>query len=149
MSTLLLELAGNRELNRTFFPPRLYIYDDLLIYRKRRFLKINEITIAYSHIAQVNMIKGIFFARLEIDTSAGQHLTIKYIPKTPAVKAKKLIDQKIYNALAKHKAEPVSTISHPEAFEKSLSRLKELLNKGKISKREFVRRKAVLLKELS
>ncbi|KKS15978.1 MAG: hypothetical protein UU77_C0040G0003 [candidate division WWE3 bacterium GW2011_GWC1_41_7] len=148
MSTLLLELAGNRELNRTMWPPRLLVYDDLLVYRKRRFFRINEITIAYAHIAQVFLVRGIFFASLEIDTSAGQNVKIKYIPKKIAIKAKTIIDRKIYNSLAKHKSDPVTTISHPEAFEKSLNRLRELLSKGKITKREFEQRKSHLLKGL-
>jgi hypothetical protein len=148
MSTLLFEVAGNRELNHTVFPPRLLIYDDHLVYSKRRFFKVNEISIAYSHIAQVNLLRGIFFARMEIDTNAGMSVEVKYVPKKEAIKAKTMIDRKIYNALAKNKSEPVTTIGESESYEKALSRLKELHGKGKISEKEYKKRKADFLKKL-
>lgn len=148
MSTLLLELHGNRELNHTIWPPHLYIYNDLLIYKKRKFFRLFENTISYSHIVRVNLTRGIFFANLEIITSADENVIVKFIGKKRAMKAKKLIDQKIYGALAKHQEAPSEQKSSSLEYEKGLSRLKELLTKGQLSKREFERKRADLLKKI-
>jgi hypothetical protein len=150
MSILLLELAGHRELNHTPWPPRLYVYDDLLIYRKRRFFKVKEVTVSYSHIVRVDLLRGLLFASLEIVTSADENVLIKYVPKAEAVKAKKIIDQKIYSALAKHRTDEreIKDPSHPKNFENALMRLKELYAKGKISEKEFKQKRADLLRKL-
>lgn len=152
MSTLLLELEGNWEFNHTIFPPRILVYDDLLIYRKRRFLKLNEVTISYSHIVRVNLIRGIIFASLEIVTSADENVIVKYIPKDKAIRAKKIIDQKIYGALAKHKTDISSQhgSENREAveFEKSLHRINELRAKDRITQKEYKHKKAELLKNI-
>jgi hypothetical protein len=151
MSTLLLEIAGSREFNHTIWPPHLYVFDDLLIYKKRRFFKINEATISYSHIVRVNLNKGIFFASLEIVTSADENVIIKYIGKNKAAKAKKIIDHKIYEALAKHRVEKSVTDIQPGSshdFEKSVGRLNELLATGKIDAKEYKHKKSDLLKKL-
>ena len=148
MSTLLMHLHGSRELNHTIWPPNLYIYDDLLIYKKRRWLRMNEVTISYSHIVRVDLDKGLFFANLNIVTSADESVLIKFILRAKAAKAKKIIDQKIYGALAKHKVEGDPDIAGSQNYEKSLNRLHELLNRGRISKGEFTRKRADLLKKL-
>jgi hypothetical protein len=151
MSTLLLQIWGSRELNHTVWPPHLYIYDDLLIYKKRRFFKVNEVTISYSHGVRVNLNKGIFFASLEIVTSADENIIIKFIRRNKAIKAKLIIDHKIYGALAKHRIEKSVTDIQPESshnFEKSLARLNELLATRKITQKEFKQKKAQLLRKL-
>lgn len=148
MSTLLLELVGHRELNHTIWPPHLYIYDDLIIFKKRRFFKVYEITVSYSHIVRINLHKGLLFASLELVTSADENIIIKYVGKNKAAKAKKIIDQKIYTALAKHNVESVKSIHPSYEYEKALHRLKELYAKGRITKKEYSARKADLLKKL-
>ena len=148
MSTLLLELSGNRELNHTIWPPRLYIYDDLLIYKKRRFFRTAEITISYSHIVRINLNRGIIFANLELVTSADENIMIKYIIKSKSMRAKMIIDQKIYSALAKHNVESVKAPHATHEYEKSVQRLKELHSRGHISDKDYKARKADLLKKL-
>src|SRR5258708_6772365 len=141
MPHLLVKLVANPTMNRTIFPANLFVYDDALIYRKRSLIKIRETTLAYSHIVQVNLIKGIFFARLEIVNNGVENIILKYVSKSLATKAKHVIDQKIYFAHAKEKADqPISSITVNDV-EKSLNRLKELLNKGKIDKYEYNKRR--------
>jgi hypothetical protein len=148
MATLLVELHGNRSLNRTIFAPHLYIYDDLLIYRKRKLLKINEITISYNRIAQVQLTRGIFFAGLEIITSGPDRIMIRYVSKKNAIKAKRIIDEKIYYSHAKHRPDNNPDPGVSIDYEKALSRLKELLSKEQITEREFRQKKADLLKKI-
>lgn len=148
MSNLLLHLSGNKTLNRTVFPPNLYIYDDLLLYKKRKLLSIKEITISYNQISQVTLNKGIFFASLEIVTTGTDDLVIKYISKKDAVHAKKIIDQKIYHSHAKHHEESYEQKAAPIKVEKSIARLQELLQRGNINQSEFEKRKKELLNSL-
>lgn len=140
-------LHGNRELNHTPWPPYLYVYDDLLVYRKRKFFRLKEVTMAYSHIVRIDLERGLFFATLNIFTHAHEHITVKFIGKKDAIKAKKIIDQKIYSA-SKHKGEEEKVSSISLDYERSLGRLNELLNRGKLTKKEYSRKKADLLKKL-
>lgn len=151
MATLLLKLSGSKTFNRTFFAPHLFVYNDMLLYRKRSFFKVNEITIAYSHIAEVNLLKGIFFARIEINTTAQKPIIIKYANKEQSVRAKKIIDQKIYSAHAKHKPEnePANVQNEVHGMEKSLNRLTELHNRGKINNKEHDSMRKKLLEQMS
>jgi len=150
MSTLLLELKGNKIFNKTIFAPYLFIFDDLLIYRKRFFFNVKETTISYNQIAQVNMIRGVFFSQLDVLTTGTDDIIIRYINKKKALRAKKIIDQKVYHAHYKREtkedSEADSTIVH--SYEKSLNRLKELLHREKITKKEFEKKKQEFLKKL-
>lgn len=149
MSILLLELTGNPTCNRTVWPPHLSVYDDLLIYKKRSWFIVREITISYNQIARVTLTKGIFFATLEIETTGTDNIRIKFILKGKASQAKSIIDQKIYRSHAKHAPAPDKESGEVVSYEKSLSRLKELLNKERISQREFNKKKDELLKKVS
>jgi hypothetical protein len=143
---LLLHLSGNLTLNRTLFPPHLYVYDDILVYKRRSFLKSKEITVAYSHITQVMLLKGIFFAGLDVITAGIEHINIRFVNKMLAEKAKKIIDQKIYTAHAKHKT-PESEGKNPlGTLEKSIARYKELLEKGVITQKQFDQKTTEVLK---
>jgi hypothetical protein len=123
------------------------VYDDLLIYRKRSLIKIREVTISYNQIAQVNLIRGIFFAEINIRTTGEESLRIRYISKSESNAAKKIIDQKIYHAHAKHRSDDTKQNQSYGEFEKSLTRLKELLNKGAITQKEYNKNKSALLKK--
>lgn len=147
MSTLLLHLEGSPTFNRTIFTPNLFIYDDLIIYRKRSWFVLREITISYHQISQVSFTKGLFFGHLEIITGE-ETLKIRYLPKSKTRSAKDIIDQKIYHSHAKHSPALDHNTSEVTTYEKSLNRLQELLNRGSISKKEFEKKKAELFKEL-
>ena len=149
MSILLLHLVGNRILNRTIFPPNLYIHDDLLIYKKRTLISSKEITISYNQISQITLQKGVFFATLEMITTGTDDILINFLPKGIAAKAKKIIDQKIYHSHAKHNNhQPNETSTSIAGYEKALNRLKELLQKGQISEKEYNTKKLKYLNEI-
>lgn len=148
MSTLLVHLKGNMSFNRTIFPPRLYVYDDLLIYKKRYLFKTKEITMSYNQISKVNLVRGIIFAEIELATTGTDDIRVRFVSKKNATMAKKIIDQKIYHAHAKHRPEDTKISGEIKDYEKSLARLKELLNKGSMSEREFNKTKNDLLKKL-
>jgi hypothetical protein len=146
MSTLLIELIGNMEFNRTIWPPHVYVYDDLLIYKKRSWFKVREITISYNRIAKVTLTRGIFFSHLEVETTGSDNITIKWISKSKGRDAKTIIDQKIYRSHAKHAALPDKNDNDVSSYEKSVNRLNELLNTGRISQKEFEGRRKELLR---
>jgi hypothetical protein len=148
MSTLLMQLSGNLTLNRTIFPPFLYVYDDLLIYKKRHWFVVKEITISYNQIAQVILTRGIIFATLKVETTGEDDIIVKYVRKKKAVQAKKIIDQKIFHSHAKHSPNQGTETNDIKQYEKSLNRLKELVNKDVISEREYEKKKDQLLKNL-
>ena len=146
MSTLLLTLRGNMELNRTVWPPYLYIYDDLLMYRKRNWFVVKETTISYNQISQVNLIKGIFFAEIEIITTGTDDIRVRWVSKTKASQAKKIIDKKLFYAHAKHHPEQKNMGENVGDYEKSLNRLRELVERGRISERDYNKKSHELLK---
>jgi len=146
MSILLIELIGNPEFNATIWPPHIYVYDDLIIYKKRNWFRLREITISYNQIARVTLTRGIFFSHLELETTGDDNIVVKYISKSKARYAKTIIDQKIYKSHAKHATVPDKNEGEVYAYEKSINRLNELLNTGRISKKEFEGKRKELLK---
>ena|SRR3972149_5845911 len=148
MSNLLLELQGNNVINRTIFPHKLYLYDDILLYKKRRFLRVKEVTIAYSHIAQVNLLRGIMFATMEIVSTGAENIKVRGVRKDLATRAKKIIDQKMFMEHAKHKPDHSQNPNELLKYEKSMQRLKELFIRGRLSKREYNERRKELLEDM-
>lgn len=148
MSTLLIELKGSPEFNRTIWPPHLFIYDDLIIYKKRSWFKLREITISYNQIARVTLTKTIFFSHMELETTGADNIIVKYISKSKGSYAKTIIDQKIYRSHAKHATAPDKNESEVLSYEKSINRLNELLNTGRITEKEFDSKKKEMLKSL-
>lgn len=147
MGNLLVHLKGNMTFNRTIFPPHLYVYDDILIYKKRRLLGVREITISYNQISQVILYKNILFGHLEITAGSGD-LVVKFLPKTLASQAKRIIDNKVYHSHAKHQGSAQADTKEISRFEKSVSRLRELKEKGQISEREYARKKKEFLTQI-
>lgn len=154
MRQLVMTLVGNRFINQSLFSPHLFMYDDLMIYRHRKHLVLlDEITINYNHIVNVNLHQGVFFSFFEI-VMAGAHepVTIKGVPKKPARKAKNIMDQKIFQVHNKHltnKNDMKSASRELDSFEQSLQRLRELHTQGKISEREYNKKRSQLLKKIS
>lgn len=141
-------------MNHTMFRAYLYIYDDKLVYARRNWFTVREVTMPYTQISSVNLQRGIFFSTLEIYSASGvdDNIKVKHIRKTPAKKAKKLIDTKVYEAQhtmphkynkAPGKYEHITESIHE--FEKALSRLKELHERGRISTKEFNKKRNKLL----
>ena len=143
-----MELHGDMTLNRTMWPQYLYVYDDLLIAKKRRFFVVKEVTISYNHIAQVILNKGLLFATVKIETTGEDDILLKYVWAKNAVNDKKIIDQKIYHSHAKHSPTQEKDTNQINRYEKSLNRLKELVSRGQLSNKEFEKKKNELLKTL-
>lgn len=151
MSTLLLHIAGSRIYNLTLFRPHLYLYDDRLVYKKRHILTHDEFSIPYTHIAQVNLINFIYlFAHVEIATTGMRFIKVHWVFKKKARRAKKIIDEKIHQAHRKDQHLPDDSKDkgiYVKDFEMSLKRLQELLSTGKITQREFNKKRKELLKK--
>ena len=152
MSNLLYKVNKNRIRAHTIFKSSLAIYEDYMVFRDRHWLTVKETTITYKQIAQVNITTGIFFSTLHVISSGGfEETEVKYILNKQAVKAKKLVEQKLHRAHApskqrksfKHKKE-----HKVDKFEKSLNRLRELVNKGKLSEKEYEKRRKRLLESI-
>ena len=119
------------------------------MYRKRNLIMVKEITFSYNQISRVNLVKGIlFFAEIELATTGRDDVKIKWVPKGKGVLAKKIIDQKLYHAHAKHRPGESKISDDIKRYEKSLARLKELQNKDALSQRDYKKMKKDLLKKL-
>lgn len=143
-----MELVGNPTFNRTIWPARISVFDDLLTYRKRSWFAVKEITISYNQIAQATLHTNPFFSHLEIVTTGTDDIIVRFLSKKKGKQAKKILDQKIYHAHSKLHPEPERETSHMSSYEKSLSRYKELLNRGRITKKDYEKRKEELLKKV-
>lgn len=130
------------------WPPYLYVYDDLLIYRKRKWFKLREATISYNQISGVETTHGIFFATIEIYSTGIENIKIRFVSKSIARQAKKIIDQKIFHSHAKHQTTPPANIDSTKNYELGVNRLKELLAKDMITEKEFENRRKDLLKQV-
>ncbi|MBT6401381.1 hypothetical protein HOK10_02195 [candidate division WWE3 bacterium] len=152
MSNLLLKVKMNRIRAHTVFPQSLSIYEDLVSFRKRKWFNVDEMTVTFNHIAQANLKRGVFFSTIEIITSGGSdNPSIRCILNKEARKATNIIEQKIYRAHATNqdkeefKAEKDTGVL---MMEKSLSRLKELLLKGKITDKEYAKKRKQAMEAL-
>lgn len=151
MSALLYDLKANRFMNKTFFTHHLKVYDHSMVLERRRLpFRKEEVTVSYSHVSQVNLNKDLFFAHLEIINTGGfENILIRYVGKRKGSEAKKIIDAKIHSthgAYAPHggfenagtgdiDARPAGTEQVIDS--KTLVRYKDLLNQGRISKKEY------------
>jgi len=151
MSTLLLHIAGSRMYNFTLFRPHLYLYDDRVVYKKRHILTHDEFSVAYTHIAQANLIHFIYlYAHVEIATTGYRFIKVHWVPKKKARQAKKIIDEKVHQS---HKLDQQLPEDSKEQgiyvsdFEMSLKRLQELLSTDRITKHEFNKKRKELLKK--
>ena len=160
MPHLLLTLEANKLMNKSIFTHKLHIFDNKIIYEARTYLiRVTEITISYNHVSQVYLVKGLYFASLEIINTGGvKDIIIKYVPAKQAEKAKRIIDAKIHGmsdeSYTKPKNKEVVTISkkgsdiHLDNVENNLSRLNELLLRKRITKKEYEKKRKEVLKPM-
>ena len=139
----------NRIKAHNIFPRSLKIYDDLLLFKIRKWFNVDENTITYNHIAQVSLKNGVWFSTIQIITSGGfDNPLIPHILKKHAKKAKGIIEEKVQRTHIsgpdKEEFEAREDTKLIE-YEKSLSRLKELNRRGRISDNEFEKKKKKLL----
>lgn len=152
MSNIIYKVNKNRIRAHTIFRSTLTIYEDYIVFWNRFWLTTKEITITYKQIAQVNITKGIWFSRLHIISSGGyEEAEIKCVLNKKAIRAKRIIEQKLHRSHAptkqrkefKHKK-----IYKIDKLEKSLNRLRELVNKGKLTEREYEKKRKKMLKSI-
>lgn len=145
MGTLLLRLKGSMLFNFTLFSPFLYIFEDLMMFRRRNWLVVREITLSYNQISRVDLTIGIFFSHLDLFTTSRDDVHIGFVNKRMASKAKNIIDRKIHQAHTKNKYEEQERNPELNKYERAMNRLKELYNKERITKREYDKKKKMLL----
>lgn len=152
MTSFLYQVSTNRGRACTIFPKTLKIYTDYIAFRRRSWFNVTENTMTTSNIVQVVLKKGILFSTIEIVNSSGiESVEIKHVWSPNAVKAKQILDQKLYQIHTagfdkkEHENAPHEQLDN---FEKTLGRLKELLQRGKISEREFEEKRQRLLKNV-
>lgn len=147
---LILHVRGNKYVNHSFFRPNLYIYSDVMIYKKRKkLIKVDEVTMPYNHVAQFNLHKGFLFSTMEIIMSGGNNVVVvKGIWNRQAKKAKKIIDEKVYHSHNKHPGESEFNAPIMDNIEKSLTRLRELVHMDRISEKEFEKRKKKIINSI-
>jgi hypothetical protein len=150
MAVLLLKVQGLRVYNFSIFAPRLFLYDDFIVFKRRKWILVREMTISYSQIAQVNLHRILYLSHLEIRSTGTDDIMIKFLFTPQAKKAKKIIDRKIHEAHRGHgmSASNAREDKHVVEFERSLNRLRELVHRGQISEREYKQKKKNLLKKL-
>lgn len=153
MRNLLFKAYSNPYVTHSMFPPEIRIYDEFIYFRIGNPIWKTEISITYNHISHINLKKGMFFADIDItSTGSGENIHMKGVWTPNARKVKTIIEQKLFQANASHdkvhhkiKNDENMGVSN---YESSLNRLKELLNRGKITKSEYNSRRSRLLKNL-
>lgn len=146
MPTLLLKVKTHPIKAHRIFTPRLFIYEDLIVIKTGNPLVNHEITLTYGHVSQVKLHNGPFFSTIEIiSTGSNDNIKIPHVYKKKAISAKKLIDQKIFQAHHKEKMGTEGERLGISGVEMSVNRLYELYLKGRISKAEYEKKKAKIL----
>ncbi len=130
-------------------PTALYIYDEYMVYVKRGIIKRNEATISYNHVSQVYFRKGYIASSIEVINTGGvENIIIPWVSTSEAEKAKKIIDQKVFHTHARVSGKEKSLGVGSPDFERRLARLKELVARGQMSKKEFDKRREEMLKSV-
>lgn len=149
MPNLLHTIRSMRLFTGEIHPTTLYIYDDYMVYVKRGIIVKNEATISYNHVSQVYYRKGYLAASIEVINTGGvENIVVPWLPIKEAEKAKKIIDQKVFHTHARVSGKEKSLGVGTPDFERRLARLKELLNRGEISKKEFEKKRQEMIKSV-
>lgn len=152
MTSFLYEIHTNLLRACTIFPKSLKIYTDYVVFRKRSWFTVEEVTMTTSNIVQAHLKKGLFFSTLEVMNSSGADIAeIKHVWNPHAIKAKQILDQKLYqmHTAGTNRGEVENTPHEQlDSLEKTLNRMKELVARGKISQREFEQKRQKLLKQV-
>ena len=137
--------------NFTLFRPHLYLYNDRIVYKKRHILTHDEFSVHYNQISQANYINFIYlFAHIEIVTTGQRIMKVHWVPKKKAKMAKRIIDEKVHQVhkgIHRTPEEGGQESGYVKDFEMSLKRLRELVNVGKITQKEFGKKRKQLLKK--
>jgi hypothetical protein len=141
MATVLMRLSGSKWFSNSW-KQELVITDEGVEGEVIRGLKRIKMHLPYDRIAQVNLIRGVFAADLEVINKGGSgNLIVKSLNKTEAEEAKNLIESKIESLLTAQSR----TAFEPRSVADELGKLVELRDRGIITNAEFQAQKAKLL----
>jgi hypothetical protein len=141
MANVLMRLSGSIWLSNSW-KQELVITEDGVEGEVIQGLKRIKMHLPYDRIAQVNLLRGVFRADLEVVNKGGTgNLIVKALNKGEAEEAKNLIEAKIQSALL---AQSVAGRA-PQSVADELRKLAELRDQGLITEVEFQAQKAKLL----
>lgn len=141
MATVLMRLSGSKWFSNSW-KQELVITDEGVEGEVIRGLKRIKMHLPYDRIAQVNLIRGVFAADLEVINKGGSgNLIVKSLNKAEAEEAKNLIESKIESLLTAQSR----TAFEPRSVADELGKLVELRDRGIITNAEFQAQKAKLL----
>lgn len=131
-----------------------------MVFKRRHLLSAGEMTLSYNMVAQVILKKfPIVFAHLDIVTTGSDtEVQVRWVSKKKAIKAKEIIDKKVHQTYFRNSldadAAPITGTANMlknemhevEALEKSIIRLDELYQQGRLTKGEYKKKRKQLLK---
>ena len=103
-------------------------------------LKRLKMTLPFDRIAQVNLVRGVFMADIEIVNKGGtDNLIVRALSKSDAEAAKSLIEEKLKTA-------PTTPPMAPISVADELAKLVKLRTDGILSEEEFANQKMKILR---
>ena len=140
MAKILMRLAGSKLLSNSW-KQELVVTDEGVEGEVLKDFKRIKMLLPFDRIAQVNIVRGMLAADLEVVNKGGaDNLVIKALNKAEAEKARVLIDKKMHEVLREQR--PASS---PPSVADELRKLAELRAQGIIDESEFQAQKAKLL----
>jgi hypothetical protein len=141
MANVLMRVSGSIWLSNSW-KQELVITEDAVQGEVIKGGKRIKMHLPYDRIAQVNLVRGVFSATLELVNKGGtDNLTVEGLNKGEAEEAKNLIEAKIRSEL---RAQSVAGRA-PQTVADELRKLAELRDQGIITEVEFQAQKAKLL----
>ena len=139
MANVLLRISGSKFLSNSW-KQELVVTDEGVEGEVLKSLKRTKMTLPFDRIAQINIIRGIIAADLEVVNKGGaDNLLIKALDKAEAEQAKSLIEKKMREGVAE------LTPSRSLSVADELRKLSDLRAEGIMSGSEFEAQKAKLL----
>jgi len=135
----LMRISGSRLLSNTW-KQELVVTEDGVESEVLQVFRRIKMVVPFDRIAQVNLVRGILTADLEVVNKGTDNIVVRALGKTEAEKAKALIESRMREA----SRAPSTSASFSVADE--LAKLAELRKRGIINESEFQAQKDKLLK---
>jgi len=140
MAKVLMRLSGSKLLSNSW-KQELVVTDEGVEGEVLKDFKRIKMLLPFDRIAQVNIVRGMLTADLEVVNKGGaDNLVIKALNKAEAEKARALIDQKMHEVSREQRS-----ASSPSSVADELRKLAELRAQGILDEGEFQAQKAKLL----
>src|SRR3989338_289537 len=145
MSLLLRKVKADPLRSVELIPAVLEIYDDKIVFKDKGLLSRKESTISYKQVSQVSINKGLVHSTIEIINTGGfKNIKFEHIRNETALEAKEIIEQFVHQVHT-----PDTQIKSTDNSESDrMRRLRELLEEGLITAREFEQKRKKILAEL-